>query len=159
MNPELQAVVERLEKVEKENRILKRFCLAILLMLGAAVVMGQARPVRIVEAESFVLKDSAGQVRARLAVDAPGKPMLSFLGDGRVQAALVGGDEPGLTLNRNGSDDQVVLSATRAQIGLGIYQKAIRAGLAVINGVPGLDLFDENGEKGTHLTWPPNTVR
>ena len=39
---ELQAVVERLERIEKQNRILRRVGLALLLLPLALLVMGQA---------------------------------------------------------------------------------------------------------------------
>ena len=49
-NPEFQAIVERLEKVEKENFMLKGFGITILLLVGTAGAMGQPRPTRTVEA-------------------------------------------------------------------------------------------------------------
>ena len=65
---ELQAVVERLERIEKQNRILRRVGLALLLLPLALLVMGQARQPRTVEAEKFVLVDSSGKTWAALQV-------------------------------------------------------------------------------------------
>jgi hypothetical protein len=49
--------------------MLKRFGLAILLLIGVTVAMGQARPTRTIEAEKFVLLDSKG--RARITIGTP----------------------------------------------------------------------------------------
>jgi len=65
--------------VERENRILKRFALVLLLLITAAVGMGQTPTGRTVEAERFVLKDHAGRTRAEIVMDASGTPSLEFL--------------------------------------------------------------------------------
>jgi len=86
-------VVARLEKVEKENRRLKRAGLALVLAAGCVAVMGQARSAAsTVEARSFVLQDASGTKRAELVLQtgAPGEepmPVLRFL-DGKGGEAL-----------------------------------------------------------------------
>jgi hypothetical protein len=74
----LDAILGRLDKVERENRILKRFALVVLLLITAAVGMGQAPTGRTLEAERFVLKDQAGRMRAEIIMDASGTPSLDF---------------------------------------------------------------------------------
>jgi hypothetical protein len=84
----LAEVVARLEKVEKENRTMKRAGLAIIIAAGCVALMGQARPTpTAVEARSFVLQDAGGAKRAELVLEAgaPGEepsPVLRFL-DGK----------------------------------------------------------------------------
>jgi hypothetical protein len=86
--PNVVEVVARLEKVEKENRRMKRAGLAIILAAACAAVMGQARPAaNAVEAKSYVLLDASGTKRAELVLEAgaPGQepsPVLRFL-DGK----------------------------------------------------------------------------
>jgi hypothetical protein len=81
-------VVARLEKIEKENRRMKRAALAAVLAAACVLVMGQARPaVRTVEAQSYILQDASGSKRAELVLEpgAPGSepsPVLRFL-DGK----------------------------------------------------------------------------
>jgi hypothetical protein len=82
---ELKVVIARLEKVEKENRRMKRAGALGLLAAGCVLVMGQARPAaRAVEAQSFILQDAGGVKRAELVLEAgaPGSqasPVLRFL--------------------------------------------------------------------------------
>ena len=61
---ELQIIVQRLGKLEAQNRRLKWAGVTILATLSAVVLMGQAAPTpRVVEAQRFILKDSDGTVR------------------------------------------------------------------------------------------------
>jgi hypothetical protein len=66
MAPEIQALTDRLEAVERRYRRLKRATLMVLLFLGAIVVMGPARPPQTVTAQRFVLADAEGTIRAEL---------------------------------------------------------------------------------------------
>jgi hypothetical protein len=62
--PELHAILERIGKLEAQNRRLKRGSVAILALLSAVILMGQAAPSpRVVEAQRFILKDNDGNVR------------------------------------------------------------------------------------------------
>jgi hypothetical protein len=65
----LDTLEKRLERVERENRRLKRIGSAVLLLFVAALIMGQARHIRVpkvVEAERFILRDGSGNIRAEL---------------------------------------------------------------------------------------------
>jgi hypothetical protein len=99
---DLHVVLARLEKVEKENRSMKRAGLACLLAAVCVVVMGQARPAATtVQAQSYVLQDASGTKRAELVLEtgAPGtqpSPVLRFL------------DEKG--------NDGLTLSSTRLEL-------------------------------------------
>ncbi len=66
---DLQTITERLGRIEKENRLLKRIGLVLLSVVAVAFVMGQARPARTLEATAFILKDETGMVRAKLFMD------------------------------------------------------------------------------------------
>jgi hypothetical protein len=63
---EMQAIRQRLARVERQNSMVKRTALVIFLVAGALVAMGQAPVKRTVTADEFILKDSAGIVRATL---------------------------------------------------------------------------------------------
>lgn len=92
MNPEFQSIVERLEKVEKQNRRMKRAGLAVLLGCVGILTMGRARPSHTVEADRFLVRDSAGRIRVEIA-DSPTGPALRFLSsDGKEQASLSGAE-------------------------------------------------------------------
>jgi hypothetical protein len=65
----LETLTRRLDRLEGENRWLKGLTLMLLLAVAAVGLMGQTaphRPLRALEAEEFVLRDSRGQVRASL---------------------------------------------------------------------------------------------
>jgi len=79
-------ISKRLDRLEKENRRLKRLGLAALLIAAAAVVMGQSPSRRTVEANEFVLRDASGSIRATLKMK-EGEPLLTLLGsNGKVEA-------------------------------------------------------------------------
>ena len=63
---ELGAIVSRLERLEKENRRLKRVGLAVLTVASAIVLMGQTRTNRTILAEKFELINSNGKTQAEL---------------------------------------------------------------------------------------------
>jgi hypothetical protein len=77
----VEALVRRLERVERENRRLKRIGFAVLAGITALVLMGQAKPdkvAEVVEAEKFVLREPSGKLRASLGVGADGVASLSL---------------------------------------------------------------------------------
>jgi hypothetical protein len=81
-------VMARLEKLERENRFLKRLGLIVLLAVGAVVAMAQVPAKRTVIADEFVLKDSAGKVRARLQMDRGAPSLLLYDASGAGRAEL-----------------------------------------------------------------------
>jgi len=82
--PELEVIRQRLEKLERENRRLKRAGSLGLLVVAAGFLMAQGKYNRRIEAEEFILTDTHGSERAELAwkdqaprfvlLDAHGKP-------------------------------------------------------------------------------------
>ena len=97
----------RIAKLEKENRMLKRVGLVGAVAVACIVLMGQASK-KTIEANEFVLKDDAGQVRARLAMSKdptagpgfPNAPQLFFYNKSSGRTLVLNGDEqfPGLSL-------------------------------------------------------------
>jgi hypothetical protein len=69
----VDTLTQRLDRLERESRRWKlAACLSVLGMVAVALI-GQAAPrYRIVEAEKFVLRDSAGRVRATLGAQSSG---------------------------------------------------------------------------------------
>ncbi len=72
--PTMEALARRLDRVERENRWLKRAGVMALFVIAAIVLMGQAtwklappgKPGRVVGAEQFIVHDARGGVRAEL---------------------------------------------------------------------------------------------
>jgi hypothetical protein len=152
----LEAIANRVAKLEAQNRRLKKAGIASFIVACAVIAMGQAPTKKIVEANEFVLQDASGKTRARLSMDMKDKPALTFFRDQTTPAAsLTGGDEPFLLLTRAGTTEQVQVGAKKEFVGLAIYEKEISAGLSLQNGIPGLDLFYENGKPHVTLTGSP----
>ena len=84
-------VVRRLERLERENRNLRRAGLAAVALTGVAFLAGASAVCKTVWAERFVLKDSSNRERAVLtAYETGGVPQLSLL-DAQGKAALTFG--------------------------------------------------------------------
>jgi hypothetical protein len=77
--PTFEAVVERLDGLERENRRL-RWAAGVLLVgmvaFGAIIVVGSRGAARTVVAEKLVIRDSLGRVRGSFGVDRDGLPSL-----------------------------------------------------------------------------------
>jgi hypothetical protein len=65
----LESLQESVLKLQRENRLYKRLGAAGLAVLALLIVMGQVSARKTVEANEFVVKDSAGNVRVRIGVD------------------------------------------------------------------------------------------
>src|SRR5690348_4956990 len=76
---DMQAILERLARLERQNRRLKLGSVAAVAVLGALALMAQDRPqTRTLEAQHFVLKDNNGVVRGRWDADASGSNLALF---------------------------------------------------------------------------------
>ncbi len=75
------AMTQRLDRLERENRRFKRAGAALLVGLAAVFVMGQALPAKVakvVEAQVFSVRDMSGTVRATLGASPDGTPYLTL---------------------------------------------------------------------------------
>jgi hypothetical protein len=133
----LETVTRRLERLEGENRWLKGLTLMLLLAIAAMGLMGQTaphRPLRALEAEEFLLRDSRGQVRASLGTTQnPSATVLEIHNEnGKPRTRLiVAGDGT--------SSLEVMDSSDRIRVVLGVRD----------NGLPRLWLGNEAGK----ITW------
>jgi hypothetical protein len=94
---------QRFNRLELENLWLKRLVAFVIVGIAALLFMGQAKPpdvAKVVEAQSFILRDGSGRIRARLEV-VDEKLALVFQDEkGTVRASLttIKGGEPSLNL-------------------------------------------------------------
>lgn len=116
MTPELQTVVDRLELVERQNRVLRLTAwLAMAIALGAVAVPFLARSkaspeharYSVVEANRFLLRDRGGDLAGGLETDNDGNVRL-VLGNGRHGAAFLEVQPAGVAhLTLRGPDGEV----------------------------------------------------
>ena len=149
MTPEeagLQTVMERLAKVERQNRRVKAVGTAALTLLAGALLMGVAAPTgESVEARAFVLRDDAGQVRAQLAMKEAGPELTFFDARERAQVRLLATDDSrGLYLSDR--DDRtrlsLVVSDGGPRLSLSNAEGRPQAELGVKEQGPSLVLYD-----------------
>jgi hypothetical protein len=76
-NPDLHSILARINRLEAQNRRLKRGSIVIMALLSCVILMGQVAPSpRVVEAQKFVLKDSDGNVRGWMGTIGKGSELI-----------------------------------------------------------------------------------
>ncbi len=153
VEPTMEALVKRLNRLERENRRLKRAGVIALAVMTAVVLMGKAtagKVAKVIEAEGFVLRDARGTVRARLETLSFGKVQLVlFDKDEKPQSILgVGSDGPGLILG--GKEGTTFLSNTLLLFSGKDFK--VRLGMTLFPPQePGLILAGSNGKHRAKL--------
>ncbi len=104
-HPELLS--NQLDQIQRENLRLKRTGLSLLVLIGAALLMGQSRSMRTVEAESFVLKGSDGSIRAKMDTKDGSTEFLFYNASGQPRVAIKM-DEEGEALEMRDDSGQVL---------------------------------------------------
>jgi hypothetical protein len=88
MTPDMQMVVDRLEKVEKQNRRLKVMGVILIAVVGVLVLTGVTFDDPVIGAEAFTLVGEKGEPRAVFAM-VNSEPTLAFFDNaGRVRAGV-----------------------------------------------------------------------
>jgi hypothetical protein len=125
--PTMEALAQRLEKVEQQNRRLRGAGIAVVVLAAAGLLMGQAMPrAQTVEAREFILRGAEGKVRADLVAFKDGLALTLLDESGKSRATLAV-DKPGPRLSLYDENGKP------------------RARLAVYEDGPALILLDENG--------------
>ena len=137
---------ERLNKLERRNRRLTSMRV-LLLVAGGLVLLGAAQKAKrqSSEMESFVLRDSAGKERARLAIGKEG-PALQFLNERGQTLATVGTSNDALLLRLFDRNGHLQTGVALEQDGVALVNydsdgqlQRGRGALLVTNGVFGRD--------------------
>ncbi len=127
--PGLALLTQRLDRVERENRWLKRIGTLVLIAVAAVVLMGQ-QGAPVVEAQRFLIRDPAsGKARAAL----------SLLQDGSVGLSIISLDGKSLSLSADAGGNMGLM--------LGDSNRTLRGQLfAGADGSPALILQDRSGK-------------
>lgn len=118
INADLEHVLRRLEKLEKQNRRFKAFGFA-LAVAGAVGLLAAAQAVqpKVAEFEQFVLRDQGGKQRATFGMTADGPAMRFLDNDGRTSASI-GTAKAGMFLRLNNADGGLQTGVNLNQAGV-----------------------------------------
>lgn len=153
----LDGLLRRVETLEREKRQVLWICgllfAGMLLLVGSGMSFSGRK--RVVEAESFVVKDSDGNVRARLGVTPDGSPSLALVNvDNKELVSLQSAPDDTASLNfYDRGQTRISMSATSdGGANLGFYDQHSRSmsgfylwpdstiGLGMRNGPKGIQL-------------------
>jgi hypothetical protein len=116
----LESLAARVNRLERQNRLLKALAIVAVAVLAAVVCMGQVRKaerlvVGEVRASSFVLQDGGGRMLAALGRDDNGAPQFAlYAGDKGVARLGVGRNGlPDLAMSELGTKSLTVLGFGR----------------------------------------------
>ena len=147
-------LAQRIERLERQNRLFKGAAMAVVLAIVAVVIMGQAAPrTTTVEAQKFVLKDKSGKIRAVLG-EGPDNEIGLLVYDGkqrpRAMIAMDDNDTPMVRLSDDAGKERVVLDSIS---GVRVEGNGPRVVLGVQHGTePALQLIDKDGWTRATLT-------
>ena len=129
MSPSL---LQRVDRLERENRRLKAVGLTVLVLIIAVMLMGQTfdevMAAHVMMAREFILMDEHGNTRASFGLTETGHAGLWFYDDDQTARLALGFDWAGPRLSFVDTEGE-----TRAALGLG-------------DGKPTLDMYDADGE-------------
>jgi hypothetical protein len=149
MSEDLQAVVARLEKVERQNSLMKIAGLVLLTLSAAAVLMGQAAPEsKIIEAERLVVRNVEGDQSAILGKDDKGRLGLHLYGAGgkmRSSLFLRSYGHAELVFSDRDGDSMAWFSS---QAGLSLYDENNVRRVSIGTFMAGCPSLHLNGEDG-----------
>jgi len=154
--PTMDKLVQRLDRLERQNRWLMRIGALVVVGITAVVLMGQARPskvAKVIEAEKFVLLDTNGMVRGKLAIGGDGASgLLLYDGNGirRVTLSASTNYISGLGLNDTSGKRRAGLSVHPGgylSLTFADRNEIQRAVMGVMpNGASGLTFSDKEGK-------------
>lgn len=166
--PMLDTLAERVDRLERENRRLKRFGLAALSSLAVVLAVGGAKLTRnadVVSAKAFILFDEQQQARAILSVDPDTGPGIGFFDADQTRRIDVRIDKgsPHITM----LDPETENRAAMAEMNIVKGQPSVILSLddrkrpqfaAAIDreGAPFVDLIDANGKERAILSLAPD---
>jgi len=86
-------LAERLEEFQKEIRQIKQIGIAVVAVLVGFILVYRLERYRVVSAQEFVLTDSLGPARAKLAFFPEGPGLEVYAASGEPRVELIGGGD------------------------------------------------------------------
>jgi len=149
----------KVESLERQNRMIKRIGLFLLVIAGSVFLMGQVtRANRTVEGTRFILNNAKGKKRAELGVRLDG-PELAFYDDKEQTLLSIGILEEGPGLLISSSEGKKVASLgstfTGPMLSISDERGANRLNLSVVEDSPAVGLLGEAGDAKAALGLTP----
>jgi hypothetical protein len=152
----LEAMSARLDRMEVECRRWRRGAIAgaVLGVVGLLIGASSREDPKTVDAERFLLRDKAGEIRAAWAVQEDGSPIFELFDEQGRSAVAFGyhkglGDRPSLVFYNGEQADLAVGYGDEDSVGLNIYDKnGIRTSVSVMqkSGNAGAFVYDRRGK-------------
>lgn len=152
-----QAILMRLEKLERENCRLRRWGAAALLVFAAFGILGISGPGQdAVTAHSFILTDAAGNMRGKWTVNEADAPsFVLYDAKGKTMISLVGGSSlPGLAIAARTGETRIRMGGLSPNLGFYDNNGNTIVSLDGDNLGPRLLFFDSAGKMKVHLGGP-----
>jgi len=147
----VESITQRLDHLERENQRLKKLGGAGLALFSLFLLIGAgASGQRTIEAESFIVKDPSGKVRAVLGTadpyNAPGLVMYDQEGHPNILLHLTGDGDPGLWLYEKDTV-RATMNAVGDRVHMQLYDTENRPRAVVTirkDGTPSIELYDQD---------------
>jgi hypothetical protein len=148
---DIQAVLERLEKLEKQNRQVKRAITLLMILVSCLVLTSAAaHKGRTLEARQIALKDEDGNTRAVLGMRSAGPGLELYDANGIKVQALLAVLRTGPTLGFYDADGttRVLLGVTPkgATLAFNDAEGKVRAEMGFSADAPHVTFFDRDGK-------------
>jgi hypothetical protein len=152
------AVLERLNlQLARSNRRMKFFSGAAFIAVVAALLIARANAASVentIRAQSFIVYDAAGHIRATLGMAPDGQSVGLSMNDAngnlRLEADVAPNGAPGFDLYDEAGHERAALAVgPRGIPGLGLYDEAgkLKTSLDIpAHNTPGLGFYDNNGK-------------
>lgn len=148
---------KRLDRLERENWRLKRIFAGGLLVVAAAVLMGQMVPSKVpsvVEAQKFLLKDLSGKVRGAFGTTDTGEVTFAIFDRSQKAIIEIGLHEDGppyLYFSNSAGQRRFVLTVHKGVTGLGFVDQNLNVRASLLysetDNAPRLSLSDKDGKE------------
>jgi hypothetical protein len=148
---EMGTILERLQKLENQNRRLRRALASLFVLVGSFAALGLAsKKGRVVQATEFLLKDGEAKTRAALRMGRSGPYLVFYDANGKAARALVGilSSGPALGLYDAAGKTRVSLGVTTKGANLTFHDadEKLRAELGALEEGPNLMFLDPEGK-------------
>jgi len=108
---DFSTLLDRLQKLESENRKMRRLGVVLLIGMSALVLMGQTGKNRSLDADSLVIRDASGSARIELGLLEDHSPILRMFGtsDNKRASLLLSSNQKGSALTLLGGNALISL--------------------------------------------------